>query len=134
MFTFAVRSDVVILGRHWEDNAPIFGEAFFVIAEAANGTRYRHFHSFISHERVRDTHPEAESEFWFRPRHEKAKAAAKRFLARVQARKIIDMEHWVEIEAMYGSDAYVEQGGDAEMIAWERRLEEESLYDLANVA
>ncbi|MBM3596428.1 MAG: hypothetical protein FJX31_11880 [Alphaproteobacteria bacterium] len=90
----------------------IHGEAFYVVAEAANGRRWQHQHSFITASMNGDGGCAARAEK-LRVRIADAYAAGRR----------LDTQHWVEIDPAYGSDAYVEQDVDAHR--WAREREEE---------
>lgn len=86
---FGVRSDVVSLGRHWEDGEEMIGFTAYVVAEAPDGRRWAHSHSYT------ETDPEG------------AEAKADRLLQRIEAAGgRINLVHWHEIDPAYGSIAY----------------------------
>lgn len=94
-FQFGVRTDVVSLGRHWEDGDEMIGYAGYVVAETENGRRWAHRSAFV------DREPEG------------AEAKADMLLQRIEATGgQINLDHWDEIDPAYGSDAY--QGLDNE--------------------
>ena len=82
-------------------------EAYSVIAEAKNGRRWGHDHTFVSRHNGDDCGERAEA---LRARIERAYAAGLK----------LDQNHWREIDPCYGSEAYVEQDVDAHRAARER--------------
>jgi hypothetical protein len=97
---FFLRSDVVVIGSNPEsadmDNprGSLFGYAVYVVAEASNGERMAHDHTFTA------------------SREKDALARGEALLARIQAAvfghgRDIDPACWTPCEAAYGSNAYV---------------------------
>ena len=84
-------------------------EAYTVIAEAKNGRRWEHDHTFVSRHNGDDCGERAEA---LRARIERAYAAGRK----------LDKNLWCEIDPSYGSEAYVEQG--VEYYRWERERED----------
>jgi hypothetical protein len=114
---FFVRSDLVVTGYDAEfadisnPRGALYGEAFYVVIEAHDGRRWAHDHRFV-------TRGNDGAEVALR---------AERLRARIEASynggAPLDGAHWVEIDPLYGSDAYVSQGVEAERAAAERRAE-----------
>jgi hypothetical protein len=86
---FGVRSDVVSLGRHWEDGEEMIGYVGYVVAEDPAGRRWAHNRSY--------THQEPEG----------AEAQADVLCQRIEAAGgKINLAYWTEIDPAYGSRAY----------------------------
>jgi hypothetical protein len=131
MLTFELASDTMFFGNHWEDGEPIFGMVFYVLAQMADGTRYRHFHNYTSKVKTFDNQ---ELVWFWADRYEEAKEAAERFFERVKAKGTINRENWVETYPVYGSDAYIQQEAEGVHLEWERRTEANSQHHLQWVA
>lgn len=105
---FAVREDLVDLGRHWEDGEQVVGCAYYVVAEDCEGRRWAHGRRFVDHVRRYDA--EEGAHFWARRAAGEAQAAADRLLARIEAHVDaggeLDEDLWVEVDPAYGSVAY----------------------------
>ena len=86
-------------------------EDFIVIAELADGTRYEHAVRFCGYCTV--------SEEGFGIGRAGDFAAAEALAARVDAAGSIDPARWHYHGAAYGSEAYVRDGGEEDLIAWE---------------
>lgn len=85
-------------------------EAYTVIAEAANGRRWEHDHTFVSSRHNDDDCGE------------RAEALRGRIALAYAAGRKLDQNRWREIDPCYGSEAYVEQ--DVERHRWERERED----------
>lgn len=114
---FFAATDVVIVGQNFEmvdyDNPRgyMYGHASYVYAEDARGSRRRLF--------VRTEPTEQESLL-------PAERMAKALNARLKAGKFpVAFDRWEEYNPAYCSKAHQEDGGEEELIAWERNLEEE---------
>lgn len=130
MLNFELASDSISLGID-SDGSTVFGMAYYVVATDARGARWRHFHSFVDH--IQGYNAEEGEHYWVN-RNAEAVTAAERFFERVQARSLIDMEHWVEFFPVYGSEAYQQDGGEDDLIAWEREIDEFGRGELRHVA
>lgn len=115
---FLVVSDILVVGYNPEmadisnPRGEIHGEAFYVVAEAANGRRWAHDHSFITTAMNGDSGCAARAEA-LRARIADAYGAGRR----------LDQNRWREIDPCYGSDAYIAQ--DIEFDRWSREREDE---------
>lgn len=114
---FYASTDIVIVGQNPEmadyDNPRGYrhGHASYIYAEDARGSRRRLF--------VCTEPTEQES---LGP----AERMARALNARLQAGKLpVAFDRWEEYHPAYGSEAYQRDGGEEELIAWERNLEEE---------
>jgi hypothetical protein len=114
---FYTSTDIVIIGQNPEmadyDNPHgyLHGYASYVYAEDIRGVRRRLF--------VCTGPAERES-------LEPAEIMAQALNARLRAGKLpVAFDRWEEYHPVYGSEAYQMDGGEEELIAWERSLEEE---------
>jgi hypothetical protein len=107
--TVEVVSDLYEAGKR-DDGHPFIAEVFFVSITFANGERFRHYASF----RGCAVHRDEEGESYFEDTREAARAAAQQLVDRVLASDRINELHWDEVDPAYGSDAYVEQGIEAQ--------------------
>lgn len=104
---FAVRDDLVQVGRDPEDGTPVYARNLYVIAEDDAGRRFAHEHS------VCDREPRTDEEFgtvWCnRPRGD-ADAEIEALRAWIETAyrggKRLDPIRWNEIDPAYGSRAY----------------------------
>lgn len=110
-----IASEFVVVGRDPEfadyDNprGEIIRTAHFVIVELADGRRLRHARTFVARKRISPCPMQA--------RAEKLCAAVNAHLA---AGRELGADHWTEVSAVYGSDAYVRDGWEAHEIELER--------------
>lgn len=105
---FAVRDDLVDLGRHWEDGEAVVGRALYVVAEDCEGRRWAHGHRFLDHFKAFDA--EEGVSYWARRPFAEVEAAADRLLARIERHvdaggELAD-DCWIEVDPAYGSVAY----------------------------
>jgi hypothetical protein len=114
---FYASTEIVIIGQNPEmadyDNPRgyQYGHASYIYAKDARGSRRRLF--------VRTESTEQES-------LEPAVRMSKALNARLKAGKLpVAFDRWEEYHPAYGSEAYQMDGGEEELIAWERNLEEE---------
>jgi hypothetical protein len=114
---FYASTNIVIVGQNPEmadyDNprGHIYGHASYVYAEDSRGDRRRLY--------VCTEHSESQS-------LEPAKRMAIALNARLKIGKLpVAFDRWESHYPAYGSDAYQEDGGEEELMAWERKLEEE---------
>lgn len=101
-----------------EDGDYVVVEDFNVIVRAADGRQWKHQVTFAGRTGY--------NEDGFAYGVNGDEAAAERLAARVErhlaAEGSLDERCWIEIEAAYGSDAYVAGGGEQALIEWEREL------------
>lgn len=116
-------SDLYEAGRG-DDGVPYLAEMYYVVVECKNGERFCHTAIFRGC-KVNIYHIEGEEFHSFEDVREQAKTDAQRLVDRVQAAlqagRALDPQYWVAIDPCYGSDAYIENGIEAERIALERR-------------
>lgn len=124
-----VISDLVCLGRDWEDGEEIFGEVFYVVAEASDGRRWAH--DFARCNRTKRYSVEEGIPYW--AHDARAEAAVERVAARIAAHVAaggkLDPEHWVAIDPAYGSGAYQE----LDAVGYFRAREREEARDAGEV-
>lgn len=110
IFDLYYRSDLYIAGIT-EDGDVFEAESYYLIAETSDGRRFRHNARFDGAKEWQY------DDCWgFEDIRDEALAKVERLLVKVKASGTINLDHWVEICARYGSSAYSE----AETIAWER--------------
>jgi hypothetical protein len=113
-FTAYAASDLYQAGVSC-DGHPFIAERFYVFLTNDYGTRLRHVAGFNGTERLvcEDT-----GEFCFPDLREEARAKADRLAARVNAAlasgKVIDRSYWIDDAPAYCSQAYIDQGVEAE--------------------
>lgn len=107
----AVRSDVIHIGKSWEDGEPIEALNYYVLARAPDGRQWVHTDSRIN----RSLHWDDEHGIDYIERHENAEPDCEQLAARIRAHlerggllKLGNEEFWVEIDPAYGSEAYQE--------------------------
>lgn len=117
---FFASSDVVVIGNNYEmadyDNprGELYGYATYVVAEDEWGHRCRLYV---------ETLPSAYGERRAMERAERMKQA---LIARLQSGRLpVAFDRWEPMTPAYGSHAYIEEGGEDDLIAWERRMDEE---------
>ena len=99
---FEVRCDLIHLPGTDEDGQPAVGETFYVVATAGNGRRWAHSHWFDKHGMV----DYEEGRFsGIIDSGAEAKAEALRTTI-ANSGKLLNPDHWSEIDPMYGSEAY----------------------------
>jgi hypothetical protein len=81
-----VRRDRVPVAQN--EDGPVFGDEFVVVAESATGRRWVHKQDFDTAE------------------------GAERLAARVEKARVIDLTHWVETYPVYGSSAWEVEDGE----------------------
>lgn len=117
MLTVEVRSDIVVVGQNSEmadyDNPKGYLYGFNACVEATDEAGYRWAH--------RQTFTACTE----RDAHEAAEVLAVKVRAHLAKGGKLKAPGWLETRPMYGSDAYIATGGDAEMCAWEKQLEED---------
>lgn len=136
--TFAIRSDLCIVARDPEmaDMANIRGDiegtAHYVVAEAQDGRRFAHdvtvyttAHGSYTFNGEVERDPEDDCQTTILV---DSKGRTLEMLERLASRlndhhPALDSNHWTEIQACYGSDAYQRDGWEAELVAWERDAE-----------
>ena len=84
-----VRADRVPVAQN--EDGPVFGNEFVVVAESATGRRWVHHHGFD------------------------APYGAERLAARVTEARVINLDHWVETYPIYGSSAWEVEDGERDM-------------------
>jgi len=113
-----VRGWLRATSKRTEDGDVVVVEDFNVIARDATGRQWVHEVTFAG--RV------GETEEGFGYGVDGDEAAAQRLADRVNAHLAhegtLDARRWTEIEAAYGSEAYVNGGGEEALIAWERSV------------
>jgi hypothetical protein len=91
-----------------ECGTPVYGMAFYAIAQDATGRRWAHSAVYKSHSR----HVSSEGEVYYRADHFTAEKAATHLVARIKDRLAaggeLDLQHWSEMDPAYGSSAYSE--------------------------
>ena len=100
------RSDLYEAGRS-EDGEVVLGEAFYVVVELEDGRRFAHEAAFRSVSWV--ACEDADIGGYYDCDVEGAEAKAARLADRVAAAGEVDLAHWSEIDARYGSVAYQSQ-------------------------
>lgn len=114
---FFAATDIVIVGQNFEmadyDNPQgyLHGHASYVYAEDARGVR-RRLHVC--------------TDYTERDSMEPAERMVRALNARLATGRLpVAFDQWEDYHPAYGSKAYQEDGGEEELIAWERSLEEE---------
>jgi hypothetical protein len=114
---FFAATDIVIVGQNFEmadyDNPQgyLHGHASYVYAEDARGAR-RRLHVCTDYNERDSIEP--------------AECMVRALNARLATGSLpVAFDQWEEYHPAYGSKAYQEDGGEEELIAWERSLEEE---------
>ena len=117
---FFASSDIVVTGHNPEmadyDNprGELYGYATYVVAEDEWGHRCRLYV---------ETLPRGYGE---RRAMERANRMAQALIARLQSGRLpVAFDRWETISPAYGSHAYIEEGGEHDLIEWERRMDEE---------
>ena len=99
MITFDVRSDIVVVGHDSESadmsnpNGELYGVAYYVVMIDEKGNRWAHDYRFMNDEA-------AAIEF-----RDKVANTYNKGIVRLK------YEHWLEVEPVYGSEAYIQQYG-----------------------
>ena len=84
-----VRKDRVPVAQN--EDGPVFGDEFVVVAESATGRRWVHKQDF------------------------KKVESAERLAHRVNEARVIGLEHWVETYPVYGSSAWEVEDGERDL-------------------
>lgn len=93
-----------------EDGHAFIGEVFFVEVENARGDRWR-FKTYFNGVKV--LHEEDGT--MFEDKRPEATETCEKLVARIKAAGTINLEHWNEARAAYGSAAYLDYGQAAEV-------------------
>lgn len=117
---FFASSEIVVIGNNYEmadyDNprGERYGYATYVVAEDVWGHRCRLYV---------ETLPCGYGEW---RAMESADRMAKALVARLQSGRLpVAFDRWEPMTPAYGSMAYIEEGGEDDLIEWERRMDEE---------
>jgi len=97
------------------DGHPFIADQFYVLIEDEAGRRFRHQVTFNGAQVICNEDTDGEVVF-MDVRSEasaKAEALASRVNAAIKAGVALDSSRWDEVDAAYGSDAYVSQGTEA---------------------
>jgi len=96
-----------------DDGSDFSAECYVVQVETPCGRRFSHKHGFPTSELcyTEDGH-EA-----FTDEREEKRAQAERLADRIRSAGRINLDHWFEVQPVYGSQAYVGQGGDAAFLS-----------------
>jgi len=97
------------------DGHPFIADQFYVLIEDEAGRRFRHQVTFNGAQVICNEDTDGEVVF-VDVRSEasaKAEALASRVNAAIKAGVALDSSRWDEVDAAYGSDAYVSQGTEA---------------------
>lgn len=104
---FAIRDDLIQLGRDPEDGEPVFARSLYVVAEASDGRRWAHNYSVLDRKQVID---EEWGTVWVNRPAGDAEREADAVLRQVEAAyasgRNPSRANWTEIDPAYGSDAY----------------------------
>jgi hypothetical protein len=95
----------------------VIGDVLSVCVTFPDGTRYMHGRRFATIVPYID-----EEEFLpgFRSTRNEAEAAVRALMAKIEAAGKIDTAHWVEVDPVYGSEAYVAGGYERDRAEAER--------------
>lgn len=105
--------DEVVVGYRFDDGQDVIGNVYFIVMEISDGTRYRHFHTWVNKVQKVD---EETGEPYFEDLTEKVESEMFKLLGKmievylVEKRRI-DMRYWEEMEPVYGSEAYCKRYG-----------------------
>ena len=105
-----VRDNEFLVGRD-EDGCDVYGLAYSVIAINERGERWAHERTFVDRELVRRYDEQDGDEYTVyltHPAKERAEALAKKIAQHLARGGNINLDHWTEIDPMYGSVAYQE--------------------------
>lgn len=109
-YFFGVSSRLIEVGRD-EEGQPVIREIFRVIAETAAGARFEHSQAFPGFAREVVSTEEGETFVLWSDKRAEATAAAERLIARINAAGgRINLDHWFEIDPVYGSAEFQSQG------------------------
>ena len=101
-----------------EDGEKFIGEVFYVYVTTKRGDRWVHETSYPG---VR-VHHGPEGQIAFEDTRNNARAWCEYIVGRIRARGWIDFARWSRTDPVYGSDAYMEYGADAD---FQRERQEE---------
>ena len=103
------------------DGHPFIAEKYYVLIENAAGTRFRHEKSFAGAEVVEC---EETGEVNFADIRETAKAIVEDLAAKVNVAlasgKALTASCWFEVDPVYGSDSYINQGTESKRLFAEK--------------
>lgn len=115
-----VASDLYNAG-YAEDGQPVIGEMYYVVIENADGRRFRHERNFCNTKAN-----SCEYGDFFSDLSQEAKAAVERLSARVNAAlaagKRLSAASWYEVQAAYGSKAYIDGNWERDLVEWEKAV------------
>lgn len=111
--------------RHWEDGEMRPYEIYTIHVYLPRGEVYQ-LNGFSAANAV----PEYDDEngVIYMVRDETAYDRAAALAARIRTAGRVNLDHWTHVRDSYGSEAYQSNGGDAEMIAWEKKMAEEEAW------
>ena len=117
LFTFTAVVDADVYNACRTEDGEIFtAERYFVSVSNDYGLRFRHTVFFNGAKR--DVVSEADGWIHFADVREEAKARAQRLADRVnhalENRYVLDSAYWIEDAPVYGSDAYINSGEEAQ--------------------
>lgn len=118
-----VGNDLVVVDRDSEfadyDNprGNIYGEAYYVVIEQQDGSRKRHNRTFVSKTRSGRAAEEARANQLCEAVNNHLRKGGK-----------VNENLWTPISACYGSDAYIRNGDEQELIEWEREMDREDRF------
>lgn len=116
-----IRDLAFLLGRDM-DNEDREGIVYEVVAEAEDGRRWVHRVDFIRDEMVWEQ--TEQDMFCYIKRDDTAIERAQRLADQVHAAGRINLDHWMPIEARYGSQSHDELA----LVAWEAKKDREEGY------
>lgn len=102
-YHFGIRTDVVQVGSCPEEGSPVYSEIYYVVAETEDGSRYAHFHAFREMEWIIDFDLEFGG-YWDSTN---SLPEAQKLLSRIENAEKINLDYWIPIEPVYGSQAYI---------------------------
>lgn len=101
-----VRSDVIHIGRSWEDGEPIEGLYFYILARDAAGNQWVHPRGLANSELRWDKEYGIDYVERFEGVEQRQERLAQRIRDHLAAGGKLDFDQWEEIDPAYGSEAY----------------------------